>query len=388
MNQKNEQGIPAVKIRLAVTVFFFVSGFVYANWASSIPHLQQKLHLTDAALGTLLISLPAGLMLTMPLSAWLIGKYKSRNIVLGGAILYVLLLSCIGFADKVWQMAIVLFAFGASRNLFNISINTQSIGVQQLYQKSIIASFHGVWSIASLVGAAFASILISLGAMPEFRLVLVTGLSLVLIVIFWGNTLESSANADAKKPAFALPDKSLLNLGLIAFCCMLCEGTMSDWSGIYLSKELHLSKGYVNMGYVAYLGCMTSGRLLGDWLANQLGNKKLLLLSSLLLGLGALLIASFHSLIPAILGFMLCGFGVSCVVPFLFSHAGKSATMSSGVAIAAVSTIGYLGFLIGPPLVGFLSSAIGLRYTYFLVVALAGVMGVLVGRIQMKESSN
>ncbi len=386
MNQKNEQGIPAVKIRLAVTVFFFVSGFVYANWASSIPHLQQKLHLTDAALGTLLISLPAGLMLTMPLSAWLIGKYKSRNIVLGGAILYVLLLSCIGFADKVWQMAIVLFAFGASRNLFNISINTQSIGVQQLYQKSIIASFHGVWSIASLVGAAFASILISLGAMPEFRLVLVTGLSLVLIVIFWGNTLESSANADAKKPAFALPDKSLLNLGLIAFCCMLCESTMSDWSGIYLSKELHLSKGYVNMGYVAYLGCMTSGRLLGDWLANQLGNKKLLMLSSLLLGLGALLIASFHSLIPAILGFMLCGFGVSCVVPFLFSHAGKSATMSSGVAIAAVSTIGYLGFLIGPPLVGFLSSVIGLRYTYFLVVALAGVMGVLVGRIRMGEA--
>lgn len=386
MNQKNEQGIPAVKIRLAVTVFFFVSGFVYANWASSIPHLQQKLHLTDAALGTLLISLPAGLMLTMPLSAWLIGKYKSRNIVLGGAILYVLLLSCIGFADKVWQMAMVLFAFGASRNLFNISINTQSIGVQQLYQKSIIASFHGVWSIASLAGAAFASILITLGVMPEFRLVLVTGLSLVLIVIFWGNTLETSANADAKKPAFAIPDKSLLNLGLIAFCCMLCEGTMSDWSGIYLSKELHLSKGYVNMGYVAYLGCMTSGRLLGDWLANQLGNKKLLLFSSLLLGLGALLIASFHSLIPAILGFMLCGFGVSCVVPFLFSHAGKSVTMSSGVAIAAVSTIGYLGFLIGPPLVGFLASAFGLRYTYFLVVALAGVMGVLIGRIRMEQT--
>jgi MFS family permease len=383
MNQKNEQAIPAVKIRLAVTVFFFVSGFVYANWASSIPHLQQKLHLTDAALGTLLISLPAGLMLTMPLSAWLIGKYKSRNIVLGGAILYVLLLSCIGFADKVWQMAVILFAFGASRNLFNISINTQSIGVQQLYQKSIIASFHGVWSIASLVGAAFASILISLGAMPEFRLVLVTGLSLVLIVIFWGNTLETSANADAKKPAFALPDKSLLNLGLIAFCCMLCEGTMSDWSGIYLSKELHLSKGYVNMGYVAYLGCMTSGRLLGDWLANQLGNKKLLLMSSLLLGLGALLIASFHSLVPAIIGFMLCGFGVSCVVPFLFSHAGKSASMSSGVAIAAVSTIGYLGFLIGPPLIGFLSSVIGLGNTYFFVAGLAGAMGVLIGRIRM-----
>jgi MFS family permease len=125
--------------------------------------------------------------------------------------------------------------------------------------------------------------------------------------------------------------------------------------------------------------------LLGDWLANQLGNKKLLLMSSLLLGLGALLIASFHSLIPAIIGFMLCGFGVSCVVPFLFSHAGKSATMSSGVAIAAVSTIGYLGFLIGPPLIGFLSSIIGLGNTYFFVAGLAGVMGVLIGRIKMEK---
>jgi MFS family permease len=385
MEQINQPNKQAVKVRIAVMVFFFISGFVYANWASSIPHLQQKLHLTDAALGTLLISLPAGLMLTMPLSAWLIGKYKSRNIVLSGALLYVLLLSLIGFANQVWQMAIVLFAFGASRNLFNISINTQSIGVQQLFQKSIIASFHGVWSIASLVGAAFASILISFGVMPELRLVLVTGLSLVLMLIFWGNTLETAANSDAKKPAFAIPDKSLLNLGLIAFCCMLCEGTMSDWSGIYLSKELHLSKGYANMGYVAYLGCMTSGRLLGDWLANQLGNKKLLLMSSLLLGLGALLIASFHSLIPAIIGFMLCGFGVSCVVPFLFSHAGKSASMSSGVAIAAVSTIGYLGFLIGPPLIGFLSSIIGLGNTYFFVAGLAGVMGVLIGRIKMEK---
>lgn len=380
MTPSNQQ---AIKIRIAVMVFFFVSGFVYANWASSIPYLQQKLHLTDAALGTLLISLPAGLMLTMPLSAWLIGKFKSRNIVLGGAILYVLLLSFIGFADKVWQMAIILFAFGASRNLFNISINTQSIGVQQLFKKSIIASFHGVWSIASLVGAAFASILISWGMVPEFRLVLVSCLSIVTIIIFWGNTLETAANQDTKKPAFALPDKTLLNLGLIAFCCMLCEGTMSDWSGIYLSKELHLSKGYVNMGYVAYLGCMTFGRLTGDWFANQLGNKILLLMSSMLLGLGAILIGSFNSLIPAMVGFMLCGFGVSCVVPFLFSHAGKSVSMSSGVAIAAVSTIGYLGFLIGPPLIGFLSSAIGLRHTYFFIAGLALVMGVLIGRIRM-----
>ncbi len=384
MEQTSQPNQQAIKIRVAVMVFFFISGFVYANWASSIPHLQQKLHLSDAALGSLLISLPAGLMLTMPLSAWLIGKYKSKNIVLGGSLLYVLLLSLIGFADQVWQMVLVLFAFGASRNLFNISINTQSIGVQQLFKKSIIASFHGVWSIASLVGAAFASILISVGVIPEFRLVLVTGLSLILMVIFWGNTLETSANRDAKKPAFAIPDKSLMNLGLIAFCCMLCEGTMSDWSGIYLSKELHLSKGYANMGYVAYLGCMTLGRLMGDSLANQLGNKKLLLISSLLLGLGALLIASFHSLIPAIVGFMLCGFGVSCVVPFLFSHAGKSASMSSGVAIAAVSTIGYLGFLIGPPLIGFLSSVIGLGNTYFFVVGLAGVMAGLIGRIKMQ----
>jgi len=175
-------------------------------------------------------------MVSMPLAAYLVSKFNSRHIMLIGALLYVSLLCFVGIASNTWQVAIILFVFGASRNLFNISINTQSIGVQELYQKSIIASFHGIWSIAGFTGAAFASLLISLGVAPIYHFVLVGGIVLFLIVLFWGTTLKSQSIPKNNGPVFVLPDKALMTLGLMAFCSMICEGTMSDWSGIYFQK--------------------------------------------------------------------------------------------------------------------------------------------------------
>lgn len=385
IKEANIQNQTAANIRISVKVFFFISGFIFATWASRIPALQQKLQLTDAQLGSLLSLLPAGLMVSMPLAAYLVTKFNSRHIMLIGSLLYVSLLCFVGLATTTWQVAIILFVFGASRNLFNISINTQSIGVQELYDKSIIASFHGIWSIAGFTGAAFASLLISLGVAPIYHFVLVGAIVLFLIVLFWGTTLKSQSGPINNGPVFVLPDKALMKLGLIAFCSMICEGTMSDWSGIYFSKVLHASKEMVNTGYVAYLSCMTTGRLIGDWMANKFGKKKLLLASSLLLCSGAGIISLFHTIGPAIFGFMICGLGVSCIVPFVFSIAGTNASMPRSSAIAAVSTIGYLGFLIGPPLIGFLSSAIGLGNTYFFVAGLAGVMGVLISKIRIEK---
>lgn len=386
LKEENIDAKLAANIRISVKVFFFISGFIFATWASRIPALQQKLQLSDAELGSLLSTLPAGLMVSMPLAAYLVSKFNSRHIMLIGAILYVSLLCFVGLATNTWQVAIILFVFGASRNLFNISINTQSIGVQELYDKSIIASFHGIWSIAGFTGAAFASLLISLGVLPIYHFIIVGSIVLFLIVLFWGTTLKSQTAKTNNGPVFVLPDKVLMKLGLIAFCSMICEGTMSDWSGIYFSKVLHASKEMVNMGYVAYLSCMTTGRLIGDWMANKFGKKKLLFFSSLLLCIGAGMIAFFHAIGPAILGFMFCGLGVSCIVPFVFSIAGTNASMPRSSAIAAVSTIGYFGFLIGPPFIGFLSSAVGLASSYLFIMMMAAVIGYLVSRIKSPTS--
>jgi len=372
MNEYQKQRFSPRTIRVSVKTFFFISGFIFATWASRIPELQARLHLNDAQLGSLLFALPAGLMFSMPLAGFLFNKFNSRNIMLVSSLIYITLLCGIGLVENFSEAALILFVFGATRNLFNISINTQSIGVQELYNKSIIASFHGIWSVAGFSGAAFATLLISFGLLPVQHFTIVGGIVLILISLVWRTTLKAETKSLESRPVFVLPDRPLLNLGLLAFCCMVCEGTMNDWSGIYFSKEIHAPKEFVTMGYVAFLSCMTTGRFTGDWLINRFGNRKILITSGLFIAIGSNLIAIATKIPIAITGFMICGFGVSCIMPFVFSNAGKNSTMKTGSAIVAVSTIGYLGFLTGPPLIGYLSSMIGLRYT-FSAISLLGV---------------
>ena len=384
MNHFNKQKFSPGTIRISVKIFFFISGFIFATWASRIPALQAHLLLNDAQLGSLLFALPAGLMVSMPLAGFLLTKFNSRNIMLAGAILYITLLCGIGLVQNFMQAAIILFVFGAARNLFNISINTQSIGVQKLYDKSIIASFHGIWSVAGFTGAAFASLLISFGLIPIYHFIIAGGIVLVLIAFAWRTTFQAETKAIVRSPVFALPDKSLLKLGLIAFCSMVCEGTMSDWSGIYFSKVIQAPKELVTIGYVGYLSCMTAGRFTGDWLINQFGTRKILLTSGLFVATGSFLIATFTFMQTAIIGFMICGFGVSCIMPFVFSNAGNASSMPTGAAIAAVSTLGYLGFLTGPPLIGFLSNIVGLRYSFIIPCLFGLLITLLISKLKFK----
>jgi MFS family permease len=380
----NSHTQPDIRItRIAVKTFFFISGFVFATWASRIPSIQQKLQLNDAQLGSLLFALPVGLLTSMPITAYLIGRFSSRNILLLGVICYILLLACLGQAESFWQMAILLFCFGAARNLFNISINTQSVGVQDLNQKSIISSFHGIWSLAGLSGAALASVLIGFGLSTVQHFALVSGFVLLIVPLAWSKTLRSPAGSLSQKPVFFPPNRALLSLGLIAFMSMFCEGTMSDWSGIYFKKIVLVPNEYVTMGYLIYLGFMTFGRLVGDWVVNRIGEKKLLMLSGLLIAAGAGLLALFPHVFTASVGFMLTGLGVSCVMPFLFLQASKVSGTPSGVAIATVSVIGYLGFLTGPPLIGFLAHELGLTKAFLLIMMVGLLMSTIIYHIQM-----
>jgi MFS family permease len=375
----NSQTQPDIRVtRIAVKTFFFISGFVFASWASRIPSIQQKLQLNDAQLGSLLFALPVGLLTSMPLTAYLIGRFSSRSILLFGVLSYILLLASLGQADTFWQMAILLFCFGAARNLFNISINTQSVGVQNLNKKSIISSFHGIWSLAGLSGAALASVLIGIGLSTAQHFVLVCCFVLLIVPLAWSKTLRNPARSPAQKPVFFPPNKRLLSLGLIAFMSMFCEGTMSDWSGIYFKKVVLVPNEYVTIGYLIYLGFMTIGRLTGDWVVNQIGEKKLLVMSGLLIATGAGLLALFPYVLTACMGFMLTGLGVSCVIPFLFLQASKVSGTPSGVAIATVSAIGYLGFLSGPPLVGFLAHYLGLTRAFLFIMIIGLLMASII----------
>ncbi|BAV08763.1 Fucose permease [Filimonas lacunae] len=371
----------ARRIRIAVAIFFFISGFTFSSWASRIPTLQEKLHLNDAQLGTVLFALPMGLILTLPFTSMLLGRVSSRYVMLAGALLYAVLLPALGLVNEVWQLLALLFLFGSSRNFLNIAINAQSVGVQAMYSRSIITTFHGIWSVAGFAGAALGSLMISLKISPFFHFTLVGVLSLVMTMMAYGDALQEDNNASKKKTLLALPDKPLMKLGLIAFGSMVCEGTMYDWSGIYFQKEIHVSDEYIGMGYAAYMCTMATGRFVGDRMVNKYGVKRMLQVCGCLIAAGLLLSVVLPLVSTGLAGFMLTGFGVSCVVPLVFSVTGKNTKMAAGPAIAAVSVIGYLGFLLGPPLIGYISQAVNLRLAFALVAILGFSITLLAGKI-------
>ncbi len=349
---------------------FFITGLTFASWASRIPNIKKQLHLSEAGLGTVLFALPVGLMASLPISGWLVGRFGSRKVMIIASLLYPLTLISLGLVSTPWQLGCTLFVFGFFGNLLNISVNTQAVGVEALYGRSVMASFHGIWSLAGLSGAGLAALIISLGYNPFMHFNIICATTFLATIIFYKYALPADLRT-ASQPIFAKPDRVLLKLGLIAFFCLVCEGTMFDWSGVYFEKVVQAPKELITLGYVAFMSTMAGGRFAGDWLANRLGKKTMLQVSGIVIAIGLLIAVIFPAIIPATIGFLFIGIGVSSVVPLVYGAAGRSTTMSAGVALASVSTIGFLGFLVGPPLIGFIAQGFGLRWS-FAVIALLG----------------
>lgn len=363
--------------RAAVSSIFFLSGLCFSSWASRIPTIQQSVGLSEAGLGGVLLALPAGLMVSLPVSGWLVARTGSRSTVLAAALVYSLLLCCIGLAKTPLALIICLFAFGFAGNMLNIAMNTQGVGVETLYGRSIMASFHGLWSLAGFSGAAIGAWMIGSGVAPFYHFILILAICWIIVVAGFRFTLRSDTGTTAKKPALALPDRSLIGLGIIAFCSMICEGTMFDWSGVYFKKVVLAEKAMIGAGYIAFMSTMASTRFVVDWFTTRFGLVRILQASGTLTCAGLLLAVLFPNIVTAIAGFFLVGIGVSSVVPLVYSEAGRSTSMSPGPALAAVSTIGYLGFLLGPPLIGFVAELTSLRISFLLIACMGLTIAVM-----------
>lgn len=382
----DEANIPGkLKLRIACGIFFFISGFGYSSWASRIPSIQQQLHLNEGQLGAVLFALPIGLMLTIPITAKMLKHYSSRSIMLVGAIAFNLLLCVPGFTAYVWQLVILLFFFGSARNIFNLSVNAQAVSIQSFYDRSIMVTFHGIWSLAGFAGAAVGYLMVSFNVAPSYHLLFVGVLMIILTLIFYPHAYHQKPVAEAKS-VFSLPDKHLLKFSLICFASMACENTMYDWSGIYFQKVLHASKPASTAAFVVYMVAMTIGRFTGDKLVASVGIKKVLTFSGVMILTGLLLAVVLPYTYIVYLGYAMVGMGVSCVVPLVFSMAGRSQNMNSGQALAAISTVGYLGFLIIPPTVGFIAQAMGLRWAFGIVAAFGALIIIMVSKIKEAEA--
>lgn len=321
-------------------------------------------------------------MLSLPFTGWLTSKVGSRKVVTIALLLYSATLVCIGLSHSVTQLVVVLFMFGFASNMSNISVNTQAVGVELLYKKSIMASFHGLWSLAGFTGAAIGTLMIGLEVEPLPHFLLIMALVLAGVAVAYQFALPQDAPVPANQPLFVMPDKALMGLGLIAFCSLICEGAMFDWSGVYFKKVVGAEKAWIAAGYTAFMATMASTRFIADWLTTKLGLRRVLQLSGTLTTLGFAIAVLFPYLITAILGFLLVGAGVSAVVPLVYGVAGRSKTMAPSMALAAVSTIGFAGFLVGPPLIGLIAGMSSLRLSFALVALMGIAVTVLSSRLK------
>jgi MFS family permease len=371
------------RLRRANAVYFFISGFGYSSWTSRIPGIKESLKLNDAHFGTLLFMMPVGLIVTMSFTGKLLDHYKSRTIMLIGALMYNAVLGCMGFSGYTWVLGIVLFFFGSSRNLMNLSMNAQAIGVQALYTRSIMSSFHAIWSMAGFAGAAFGYLMVTLNVIPAWHLLGVSLLLTALTLYYYKDALDQKPDHSIKRSIFTLPPKGMLIFSLICFASMACENTMYDWSGIYIRQVLHGTKAVATIAFVVYMVAMTTGRFIGDGMADRFGIQRVLAASGLLITAGFVIIVSSPFIPFTLFGYLLTGFGVSCVVPFVFSLAGKIPMSNPGAALASISSLGYLGFLLVPPMIGYVAQATSLRVS-FAIIALMGLLMVrLSNRIQI-----
>jgi MFS family permease len=265
-------------------------------------------------------------------------------------------------------------------------VNTQGVAVEVLYNRSIMASFHGLWSLAGFFGAAIGTFMISQTISPMLHFIVIACLIAMLAIIMFRYLLKDDVSKQSNEKGFALPDKSLLKLGVIAFCSMACEGCMFDWSGIYFRDVVQSPQHLVTLGYTAFMAMMATGRFVGDWLVTRFGVKRVLQMSGCCVALGLFTAILFPNIYTATAGFLLTGFGVSSVVPLSYGLAGKLSVMSPGMAIAAVSTIGYLGFLFGPPVIGYIARAANLRYSFALMGLFGSCIIVLASKVRSHKT--
>ena len=377
------------RVRLATSLFFFGMGFCFATWASRIPDIKSMLQLSEAGLGTLLFALPIGQLAGMPISGKIVTKYGSRNISILGLLLYAFFLTLLGLATVKWELAIGLFLFGFFGNFCNIAVNTQGVYTQQLFEKPIVGSFHGSWSLAGFCGALMSLLMLALEMSPVQHF-LIAFVIIVLIVVFnykfIVKTKVKQQEAQAGYSFFKNPDPTLIWLGIICFCCMASEGIMFDWSGVYFKEIVKAPGALVVLGYTTFMISMASGRFLSDFLVHKYGNKKVLLVSGIVISVGLYSAVLFPYLIPCTVAFMMVGFGVSNVVPIIFNVAGNNEKVPTGIALTIVSSISFLGFLIGPPLIGFIAEVTNLKYSFAIIGIFGIFITVLVSRLKIFNS--
>lgn len=361
--------------RVAVTYTFAVSGALLGSWAPRIPQVKTDLALQPGALGLALLAPAAGSLVAMPLAGAAAARWGSRPVTRVLLAAFCLLPGLVGLARGLWSLWLALFAWGTSVGALDVCMNAQGVSVQRGYGRPVLSGFHAAFSLGGFAGAGAGSAAAALGVPVGWQL---AGLGAVLLAVGWplsGAFVPDGAPDGPRPGTFVLPSGRLLVLGCAAFACFVCEGAAADWSSVHLRESLGAPAGVAGSAFAGFSLAMTAGRVVGDRVTARLGAVRMLRVSAVVAAAGLAAGLATGTVWGGVAGFCLFGAGLSCVVPILFGAAGRTAGGAGAPSIAAVATCGYLGWLLGPTLLGGLAQAVGLAGALWALPALAAVAG-------------
>ncbi|KER02378.1 MFS transporter [Photorhabdus temperata] len=355
---------------MATRVAFFIAGFSLASWAPLIPLAKERLQLDNGAMGLLMLAFGIGSFIMMPMAGMLAARFGCRQVFTLCALLVLVMLPGLSVLPTPLTLACVLFIFGAGIGAMDVVVNIHAVMVEKMAQRPIMSGFHALFSLGGIVGAGSVSALLSLGISPFQVMIMVVLLIILLLLPAWSGLLNEAESGNT--PFFAVPRGVVVLLGFLCFVAYIMEGSMLDWSGILLTSVHNISSHQAGIGYTLFAIAMTSGRFLGDKIIALYGHRRVFISSALLATSGFILIYSASTAIILGLSFLMVGAGLSNIAPMLFTASGQQKIMPDSLAVAAVSTMGYSGILLGPAIIGGLAHVVTL-HSAFACVALLSV---------------
>ncbi len=369
MSQQHTGVSPAFATRLV----FFIAGFVTAAWAVIVPFARNNTGVNEATLGTLLLCLGVGALIAMPVTGLLTSKFGCRRVILSAVGFIVLTTPLLSVIADPLLLAGVLLLFGVGVGVTDCAMNIQAILVEKQSPVPVMSGFHGMYSVGGIAGAGFLTLLLALG-MSIFAGTLLVTLAVIVLTLLSHSGLLTYANP-SEGPAFALPRGAVLLLGLVCFAVFLTEGTVLDWSAVYLTDVRNIPETLGGLGYTCFAVAMTVVRLTGDRLIAWLGRLPVVFGGALIAAAGLALVTWVPSWQLSLIGYVLVGAGCANIVPVMFSAVGRQTAMPQAAAVPAMTTMGYLGVLSGPAFIGYVAHYTSLSLAFSLIMALMLMVG-------------
>ncbi|MGC0857631.1 MFS transporter [Pantoea agglomerans] len=362
-----------VSSTLATRIIFFIAGFITATWAVIVPFARGNTGVNEAQLGTLLLCLGVGALIAMPVTGWLTSRFGCRRVILVAVTLVIISTPWLSVLSNPLLLALALLVFGVGIGVTDCAMNIQAILVEKQAAKPVMSGFHGMYSVGGIAGAGFMTLLLAMGFSVLTGCLLAVA-AVIIMTLVSAPGLLTYANP-AEGPVFAVPRGSVLIIGIICFAVFLTEGTVLDWSAVYLTDVRAIPASLGGLGYTCFAIAMTVARLTGDRIISSLGRLPVVLGGALIAAAGMAMVTFIASWPLALLGYTLVGAGCANIVPVMFSAAGRQTVMPQSVAVPAITTLGYLGVLSGPAVIGYVAHYTHLAFSFSLIMALMLIVG-------------